>query len=92
MDTTNYCLECAANATRIAELEAEAALSNRDALEIISAAYLLLLKVPHGSRVRNAAQGTMCRCVDFIAETTGKPREEVQDQAEAEAMADDAGT
>lgn len=55
--------------------------------KLVLEAYLVMLQIPHESPLRTAAQSTMAKCRDFVAETVGLESEYVQDACEAETQA-----
>ena len=48
-------------------------------------AYLILLQIPHDTKLRLNAQLAMCSLRDFIADTSGRDAESVQNEYEARA-------
>ena len=51
-------------------------------IDLISNAYLSLLKVPHDSHSRLYLQAALCGCRDEIARLSGRSAEEVQGEFE----------
>jgi hypothetical protein len=54
------------------------------AAKLVLEAYLVMLQIPHSSSLRLAAQSTMAKCRDFIAEAVRLDPERVQDLCEVE--------